>query len=90
MKLVIDGRKIESIEGLHKVIASLFNFPSYYGGNLDALWDCLYDYRSMELEVVWINYSISSLNLGDYANKTCSIFECAANEFDSFKFKREG
>lgn len=32
-----------SREELHQVIAEKMNFPSWYGQNLDALYDCLTD-----------------------------------------------
>ena len=30
---------------IHKILKERFNFPNYYGENLDALWDCLRDYE---------------------------------------------
>ena len=41
MQLIIDGSKIVSEEDLHKTIAEGLNLPSWYGMNLDALWDVL-------------------------------------------------
>lgn len=43
MKLYLDGQKFNSKEELHSFLADKLNFPSYYGNNLDALYDCLTD-----------------------------------------------
>ena len=40
---VLDGNKITDRETLHKTLAENLNFPGWYGGNLDALYDCLTD-----------------------------------------------
>ena len=42
MKIIeIDGKSIKK-DG-HKYLKKVFNFPDYYGNNLDALYDCLTD-----------------------------------------------
>lgn len=38
---VLDFRKVNSIEEAHNVMIKTFDFPSYYGKNLDALNDCI-------------------------------------------------
>ena len=37
----IDGGKIKSKEDLHQTLKVQLELPEYYGGNLDALYDCL-------------------------------------------------
>ncbi len=41
-KIIINCANL-SREELHQVIAEKLNFPSWYGNNLDALYDCLTD-----------------------------------------------
>ena len=42
MKIIeIDGKSIKN-DG-HKYLKKVFDFPDYYGNNLDALYDCLTD-----------------------------------------------
>ncbi|MBQ8083219.1 MAG: barstar family protein, partial [Clostridia bacterium] len=41
--LTVDLSDIKTVEGLHAVLKEAFEFPEYYGGNLDALHDCLTD-----------------------------------------------
>ncbi len=37
----VDGWVGEDEADLHAALAATFGFPDWYGGNLDALWDCL-------------------------------------------------
>jgi len=39
--IILDGTKIQTEQDFHKLLSGLLNFGSYYGNNLDALWDRL-------------------------------------------------
>lgn len=39
--VIIDCEKLMQKEQVHLYLAELFDFPDYYGKNLDALFDCL-------------------------------------------------
>ena len=41
MKLILDGNAIKDKESLHRHMEKTLDFPEWYGGNLDALYDCL-------------------------------------------------
>ena len=41
MRFVLDGGSVGNCETLHRVLAAGLQFPDWYGGNLDALHDCL-------------------------------------------------
>ena len=44
MKLVtLDGAKIDTIDALHDFFSAELSLPDYYGRNLDALYDCLWE-----------------------------------------------
>lgn len=47
--LVIDGAAIKGMEQIHGRFFAAFDFPDYYGENLDSLHDCLTEipYRSL-------------------------------------------
>ena len=50
---VIDGNAVTSMEDIHKMLAQQLAFPEWYGGNLDALHDCLTDlHEETELSIV--------------------------------------
>ncbi len=40
-KIILDIDKMYSIPALHKYLHRALNLPTYYGANLDALYDCL-------------------------------------------------
>ncbi len=42
-KITLDFENISGKEEMHKYLAENFEFPGYYGGNLDALFECLTD-----------------------------------------------
>jgi ribonuclease inhibitor len=50
----IDLARVASVGELHERLAAAFAFPSYYGANWDAFWDCLRDpgQSSMPAKVV--------------------------------------
>lgn len=39
---VLDFAGLDSRQALHAYLKEVFPLPDYYGRNLDALWDCLY------------------------------------------------
>ena len=39
----VDFGKVEYYIEIHEVLKRDLEFPDYYGGDLDALWDCLTD-----------------------------------------------
>lgn len=41
--LVLDGHEVQTMDEIHDLFAKTFEFPEYYGRNLDALSDCLED-----------------------------------------------
>lgn len=43
MRFVLDVSACETAEDLHRALAEGLRFPAWYGGNLDALHDCLTD-----------------------------------------------
>lgn len=61
MKIVkIDGKLIKK-EG-HDYLKGVFDFPDYYGKNLDALYDCLTEI-GVETEIQLINKDFVSNDL---------------------------
>jgi len=40
-KITIDCAAVSGLPQLHEVLARELDFPTWYGGNLDALYDCL-------------------------------------------------
>jgi len=42
-KYIVDFSKVKYYIEIHEVLKRDLDFPDYYGGNTDALWDCLTD-----------------------------------------------
>lgn len=76
--IIIDGRRMTSVENTHLYLAKTLRLPEYYGHNLDALHDCLTD-LSCDVWIVLINGDIMDESLGDYASKLRLVFTEACN-----------
>ena len=50
--IILDGNRMESRAEAHAELKDKLNLPEYYGGNLDALNDCLGERRERELVVI--------------------------------------
>ena len=54
MKVILDGRNMTSKESLHAYVKEKFQFPEYYGNNLDALYDLLTERTgTIEIELLY-------------------------------------
>ena len=51
MRIVLDALCMDEKETAHRYLKEKMQFPDYYGGNLDALYDCLTEAEEMEIEV---------------------------------------
>jgi len=40
-EIIIECAQIDNPRAFHRLLAEKLDFPEYYGGNLDALYDCL-------------------------------------------------
>ncbi|MDY4430073.1 barstar family protein [Evtepia sp.] len=78
MKTVtLDGAVLAAKEALHQTLAQTLAFPDWYGGNLDALFDCLTD-LSEEVSITLLNWD----GLGDYGQRVKKVLLAAAREND--------
>ena len=51
-KVIVDLEKYEIKREVHEYLKEVCSFPSYYGCNLDALYDCLSDNNNFEFEII--------------------------------------
>ncbi len=76
MKLILDGEKIAGREDLHKRMEDVLDLPEWYGGNLDALYDCLTDLME-EVDIHILHMCILKGTLGDYAERLLQVLKDA-------------
>ena len=50
--IILNGKRMESRAALHAELKEKLSLPDYYGGNLDALADCLGERGERELVVI--------------------------------------
>ena len=75
-KLTLDFENISNKEEMHKYLAEQFEFPDYYGGNLDALYECLYEITTPTANKI--------INANDeYAVKIQNVIAAAEEENDN-------
>ena len=69
---ILDCEEMTDRERTHEYIAEVLEFTDYYGGNLDALFDCLTEMG--ESSILFINLDALEM-LGDYSGALLAVFE---------------
>ncbi len=79
----IDGKHINDMASLHRLVSVALGFPSYYGNNLDALYDCLTDlFEKTEITVTNAEYLKKNLEKGETFLR---VLKQAADENEEIK-----
>ena len=73
-EIILQGYLLMDSERAHSYLAEELEFPDYYGGNLDALYDCL-----MDLSDVRIKIDVDG-NENAYLSRILRVFEDAAED----------
>ena len=71
MTYVLDACHLAEEKEAQEYLKNIFDFPDYYGKNLDALYDCLTDIK--DLRIVLINHD----GAGGYYKKVLRVFKDA-------------
>ncbi len=72
-KIILDLTACKYIREFHERIRVVFDFPEWYGANLDALWDLLREPWSADVTV--IGADTMSKDLREYFPKIIEIFD---------------
>ncbi len=83
----LDFSNCNYISEIHKELKNKFDFPEYYGENLDALWDCLDYYTSQNLIVMISGFQIIETQFDDYASKIKEVFKRVSLNCPNIQFK---
>ena len=79
MRFILDGGSVGSRETLHRTLAAGLHFPDWYGGNLDALFDCLTDLRE-DTVICLENPDGLERRLGAFGGRALRVLREAAEE----------
>ncbi len=77
--IVIDGKEMTSRASAHAHLAERLSFPDYYGGNLDALYDCLGDIYEKTHIIICHSAELETA-LGSYGTTLLHILRHSAEE----------
>lgn len=86
MDIKIYGDKMLGELDFHNEIARQFEVESYYGKNLDALWDLLSTGVERPVNIIWLNANISREKIPSF-DKIISIFERAKIQDEQFEWE---
>ena len=76
---MIEGAAVGSMDRLHRLLAEQLDFPGWYGGNLDALYDCLTDLTE-ETTVILLHSQALAETLGAGYGRFFRVLKDAAAE----------
>jgi len=73
MNIEIDGNCVTTEAEFHTAISRALNFPTYYGRNLDALFDVLGADVERPVVLVWKNFAASKASMGDGFDRIVNV-----------------
>ncbi len=74
LRATIDGASVSDRRALHAALAGQLAFPEWYGGNLDALYDCLTE-PGEAIELTVRSFDALEEHLGGYARAFLRVLE---------------
>lgn len=83
-RCIIDGKRALSLDLFYDEITRQFDFPDYFGRNLDALYDVLSTDLEGPLEVIWRDSVVSLAAMGNDFQRLRDVLESVASERDDF------
>ena len=86
--MLIRGIDFESTDEIHEYIAEELMFPSYYGRNLDALYDMLTDLCT-ETRIIVDLSDTENEEIRDYLLRMTEVMEDAARENSFLEIETE-
>lgn len=72
--LTIDGKYMSSKELMYVHLNRVFSFPSYFGNNLDALWDLLNE-NDEPAKIEFLNVDLAREYLGSYGENLVRLLK---------------
>ena len=82
---ILDGAAFQDKKKAHEIISRELSFPSYYGGNLDAPYDCLTEMGQTEIDL--FSCALIRRNLDAYGDRLLQVFSDAAEANPNLSLK---
>ena len=76
---IIDGGAVTAMGDIHRLLVEQLAFPDWYGGNLDALHDCLTDLQE-ETQITLLQPELLAETLGSGYVRLCRVLSDSAEE----------
>ena len=74
-KYKVDFSEVKYYAEIHEVLKRDLEFPDYYGGHLDALWDCLTD-MLCNISIIEIrNFEVISITFREEWQEILEVFK---------------
>lgn len=89
MVIYINGNLVSKEIEFHEQLAHQLGITSYYGNNLDALWDLLSISIERPLTLIWINSKKSKEFLGEDFEKIVQILERIKQQDISYNWEEK-
>lgn len=85
---VLDGRSMINRDQVHDYLIERFNFPDYYGRNLDALYDLMSTYQQPETLIILLIFPEMLIEqIGEYGQKIIRVFDDANHVNPNIDFR---
>lgn len=78
----VDFSDVKHFIEIHEVLKRDLDFPDYYGGNLDALWDCITDQLLSGITYIEIFNIKHIAKFNNYDVKLKDLFKEAKHAYD--------
>ena len=79
---ILDGAFMRDKETVYDYIAKCLPLPSFFGNNLDALYDVL-TVMTDESRIIILNADMIEKNMGEYGKGLLGVFTDAARDFNN-------
>ncbi len=86
INVILNGKKIDSIDNFYEVLDKYLNFPPYFGKNLDALYDVLSE-DNRTIRFIIKNHLELESTLGEFYFKLLVLLEDLSNEYSNISLK---
>lgn len=85
--IILDFSKCKTYGDLYNVISAAFDFPDFFGKNLDALWDCMKDYCEKGTQVIIKGSKLIPSTLKDTFAEILEVFNNVHKRMPSITFE---